>query len=747
VQIRTILPFLAVIFYLSSVSLSWGADSLVKERDSAAPKKTSTPFSARTFQGPIEIEADRLEYDQEKDLYQAFGNVIITFKAGFLIADRASVNRSTGDAEAVGNVFVSDEEDTLEGDQIRFNLNTKTGITYNGKAFLSENNVYLTGKVIEKRGEQTYFVKDATATTCNDDQPAWRFTGRELDVTLEGYGTIKEGTFQVKNFPVIYAPYMIFPAKTKRQSGIIIPSLNYSDLNGFDLEVPFFWAISEDADATIYERYMDKRGWKHGLEYRYFLDKNTFGTFYGDYLNDTKEILGSEDGLFRDWKDNHHRWSYYLNNQTTFSPGFYLRTDLVKVSDHWYFRDFSNYNYYLQNYSPTGMPNFHRISFLGDRSLATLDSAARIVKDWPLYNLTVLARYTDNLAALTNDSTLQYYPQVTFTGIRRPIGGTGLNFELASSYINAYRNEGQKGQVWDINPTFSLPLSFGDYLQLTPSIGVNETIWEARGGSEHNNSSRDSYTLGLYGTSEIHKIFTVDIGNVDKIRHGIRPEITYAYRPNYSKNLPDFVSALPEMNAVTYALTNTLTTRSKEGSGFRYVELVRFKLSQTYNITEIRRSDPETDRRRLSPIDIEADILPPKFFSMRTLMRFDPNDGEWKKLNYDIAVSDDRGDSASIGYRYTQDVLEEINLGLKAKVNRNIDLLYMLRQNLFDKKTLESTVGIDYRQQCWSALLSYSELDNDRRIMLTFTLLGLGKVGSLEAKPTQLMGRTNNSAE
>ena len=706
------------------------------------PQGKSSPLSERKIEGPVDIEADRLEYNQQTETYHASGNVIVNFKNGFLIANTVTVNKRTAEAEAIGDVHISDEGDSLEGERIRFNLNTKTGVFYNGKVFLSENHVYLTGGVIEKRGEQAYFLKDATVTTCDGDKPDWRFTAGELDVTIEGYGTLKNGTFQVKNFPILYAPYMIFPAKTQRQSGLLLPSMSYSDLNGFDMEVPFYWAISENMDATFYQRYIQKRGWKEGLEYRYYLGKDTSGTFYGDFLNDSKEIRGADDGLFRDWNgETHRRWSYYLNHLTTFSPGFYIRTDIARVSDPWYFRDFSNYNYYLENYSATGTAPFKKISFLADRSLATLDSSARMVKDWQLYNLTVLARYTDNLALATNDTTLQYYPQVTLTGVRQTLFGSPLNFELSSQYLSAYRSEGQKGQVAEINPVFSLPHNFGDYFHLTPSIGFTQTAWEARGGPENNNASRGLYTLSLYGTTEVHRIFKASVGAVDKVKHEIKPEVTYTYRPNVTQNVPDFVAAIPETNAVTYSLGNYLTARTKEKTGFSYFELLRLKLTQTYNIKEVRSSNPWEDRRTFSPVDIETDLLPGNYLSFHSLMSFDPNDGEWKKLNQDVTLKDNRGDSASIGYRYWQDTLEELNLDFKIKYNKNIDFMYVLRQNIMDKKSLENSFGIDYHKQCWSVLLSYSELDNDRRVMISFALFGLGKNGNKDVRPAQILGR------
>ena len=52
------------------------------------------------------------------------------------------------------------------------------------------------------------------------------------------------------------------------------------------MELPFFWAISENADATFYQRYLEKRGYKQGVEFRYFLSPEIFGTLYADYIND-----------------------------------------------------------------------------------------------------------------------------------------------------------------------------------------------------------------------------------------------------------------------------------------------------------------------------------------------------------------------------------------------------------------------------------------------------------------------------
>ncbi|MEA1935198.1 MAG: LPS assembly protein LptD [Thermodesulfobacteriota bacterium] len=698
--------------------------------------------------GPVNIEADSITYDRDTDTYGAKGNVVITFTGGFLKADYVDLNKTTGDAEASGNVYIKSDNDILEGDSVKFNITTKTGVVYEGKLFFARNHFYINGKEIEKTGEATYHLKDATATTCDGDWPAWRFTGKELNVTIDGYGTIKHGTFQVKNFPFLYMPYMIFPAKTTRQSGFLPPRISHSDKHGWDIELPLYWAISKSADATFYQRYMDKRGFKEGVEFRYFISKDSSGIFYADYLKDEKTgTMADEEGLSRNWKEKQERWSYYLNHETTFSPGFYFRTDIKRVSDNWYFRDFSDYNYYLDNYSEEGARRFSKVSFLGDNSLASLDSTARLVKDWSLFNLTALVQYTDNFASYNNDSTLQKYPEITFTGVKQPVFDTPLNFELDSSFNNYQRTKGDHGQLYDVHPTFSLPLNFGDYLEFTPSIGLRETFWNAselQGTSKEEHGGREIYNAGAELSTEVHRIFDIGGETVDKIRHGIKPELTYTYIPYiYQSDQPDFIETVSEQNSLTYSLTNTFMARLKgEDKSISYLEFFFIKLSQTYDIREGRkhRGSPTTEKRPFSNVDMELKFDPFQYLSFDADVSYDVNSGEWKKTNYDLTLSDWRGDSATVEYRYTQQTLEEINVFLKAKVTDSLDLTYVLRRDEMNNIYHEATYGLDYHKQCWSMAVTYSDDDDDRVWMVVFSLYGLGKVGKATARPERLRG-------
>jgi LPS-assembly protein len=710
--------------------------------------------------GPVTIDADTIAYDKQEDTFHAKGDAVISFSQGFLMADSATLNRKTNDAFAEGNVMVMSEGDLLEGEKVRFNIETKTGVVYEGKMFLEKNHFYIKGSKIMKKGVETYRVTDATATTCDGDSPDWRLAGREMNVTIDGYGTLKQGKFFVKDIPVFYIPFAVFPAKTNRQSGFLFPKFSYSQNKfGLDIEVPFYWAISESTDATFYQRYMEKRGFKEGLEFRYFLDGDSFGTVYADFMNDTGRVTETVGGLSRNWQSDQKRWSFYLNHETAFSPSFYLRTDIKRVSDSWYFRDFTSSNYYLDNYSSNEKERFKKVSFVGNESLGSLDSTIRMVKSWSLYNLTFLLQSTDDFSGSSNDLTLQRYPEIALSGTRAPLFGTPVHFEVGAVYDYYYRASGQRGHLFDLQPVFTLPLNVGDYFQVTPQAAFKGTVWsrdDAVDTYAGKNGSRFLSNIGATVSTELHRVYDVGGRRVDKLRHGIKPELTYSYIPDTGQNdIPDYVTKVPEQHTVMFALTNTVVARLKdEKGGKRYMEFLRFKISQTYNIKEATRSDaaPSEDKRPLGDIDMELDVTPMQYLSFSARNTFSVNSGEWKKTNYDLILSDSRGDSATVGYRYarssiggtnpfasispfysyqyTQSPLEEINLSLKAVVTKFFDLTYLLRRNELDKKTLENTYGLVYHKQCWGVEIKYSETEGDKRYTVAFSLYGFGKVGA-----------------
>ena len=244
---------------------------------------------------PWHITADEVSHDAKNDQYTASGNVIIKKKDRKLTADFVRFDHKTMQALATGDVVMTVGENVLSGTKIELDLNSEIGTLYDGTIFLKENHFYIKGDKIHKTGKDTYIAERVTISSCDGEHPDWKITGRNLDVTIEGYGSVKHAALWAKKVPVFYTPYLFFPVKFKRQSGFLQPQAGFSSRKGFEYNQPYFWAISDSSDATFYLHHMEKRGEQIGAEYRYVLDDQSKGTAMLDFLSDRKIDDGTGD--------------------------------------------------------------------------------------------------------------------------------------------------------------------------------------------------------------------------------------------------------------------------------------------------------------------------------------------------------------------------------------------------------------------------------------------------------------------
>lgn len=154
-------------------------------------------------EGPVEIEADQLIYDRDQQRYHAHGGVEIKRGSFSLKADHAQLDMATKEMMAWGNVVLREGEDVIECERLEVNLNTQGGRIYQAKLFLKDQNFHITGRELEKLGENHYRVRDGSFTTCDGERPPWKFTVKELDVELGGYGIAKGPIFYIENIPVL----------------------------------------------------------------------------------------------------------------------------------------------------------------------------------------------------------------------------------------------------------------------------------------------------------------------------------------------------------------------------------------------------------------------------------------------------------------------------------------------------------------------------------------------------------------
>ncbi len=496
---------------------------------------------------PIMLSADMLSYDRENKIYTAEGNVEITRGNMVLKADRISMNGATKEAEADGHVYFFNGTDEIKADRFKLNIDTQTGIVYKGMIFYADKHFYVTGDELEKLGENTYRVREASITSCDGEVPDWKLTGKESEVTLNGWAKLRGGAFWVKNFPIIYIPYGIFPVRTKRQSGLLFPLIGASDKKGFRFRDSFFWAINRSMDATFTADVMTDRGVMGGLEYRYALKNDLRGEMSYNFIDDSG--ITNADGTK---SERGFRWSLDVYHRQTLPGNIQALVDVNMVSDNSFLDDFSDdiniqTNSYLES----------RVSFLKEwyRSAALLD-----------------ASWFDDLSGVNDDLTLQRLPRFTYYVRPLPLFGTPVSFEMSPSVTKFVRDEGVEGVRLDLNPRLAANFTNG-YFSLTPWVEGDLSWWWLDGDKNFpSETDRATYTAGVELSTYLAKTYKSGSDTYSSIKHIMKPVVGYWYSPPLGEqDYPDFDSKdhVRSGSLLYVALVNRILgeRRTTEGRG------------------------------------------------------------------------------------------------------------------------------------------------------------------------------------
>ena len=116
------------------------------------------------------------------------------------------------------------------------------------------------------------FLNKGNFTTCkkNDKCPPWIIESKKITHDkIKKQIIYKDAWLKLYDVPVVYFPKFFHPDPTVvRQSGLLRPSIENSDLLGSALNIPYFYVISEDKDMTLKSRIYDNDKYVFQSEYR-----------------------------------------------------------------------------------------------------------------------------------------------------------------------------------------------------------------------------------------------------------------------------------------------------------------------------------------------------------------------------------------------------------------------------------------------------------------------------------------------
>ncbi|MCD6561151.1 MAG: LPS-assembly protein LptD [Deltaproteobacteria bacterium] len=688
---------------------------------------------------PWQITADRLIYKVDGKVYVAEGDVIIKKGDQRLYAQKAVYSMESGIAKMSGNVRLESDKDILRGDQGVFDLKNQSGKINNGQIFLSENHYYISGSVIEKTAEKTYIIKDCRLTTCDGDKPDWTITGSAIKVTIEDYGTIKHATFRIKDIPIFYIPYMIFPAKTSRQTGFLLPRAGDSTRNGAIIELPFFWAISDQTDATFYQRYMSKRGYMQGLEFRYQADENSEGLLLMDILSDRKDKdLNDSDDVDISPFDRTNNTRYWVRGKSDqdLPLDILARLDIDYVSDQDYLREFDKGLFGID-----ARPDLEKESGrpVEEKKSPTRRSALRLSRDFDDVSLQALSSYNQPQDKSLDDETPQSLAGLDFILPHKQVMKLPMFYSLESDYEYIWRKAGEKGHQVSLVPELRFPLLRGPYLEFEPVFRYQYNMqWfdNIEGRNEHQN--RKAYETGARLSTNLERIYDPGWSRVKKLKHKITPTFKYNYRVNQSEEdkSPWFnsIDAEGDQNLITFSLENYLDARVEDKKGnVKYRQWAKLNLIQGYDIDEERHDKERGEERRpFTPLALTLDVTSIRYIDCDAEIRWNHYDHELEYADLSLTALIDRlggrKDTYKLNYLYEKDNFKNINLEINLNLVHGFSIGGLWEKDLELHERISNQYWLDYESQCWGVRIGAEWEDKVTSVSASFRLIGLADI-------------------
>src|SRR3954471_3737381 len=153
----------------------------------AGNEGNSEATTASTGGVPLDITAERIDYLQEQEIYEADGSVVVNQGSLRLTADHMTIQSLPGVLIATGHVRLTDPKADLATERLELNVNTEAGVVTHGRVYLKATNTLVEGRLLQRFSEDHYRVKEGRFTNCDaqkDETPAWQFMFKDLDLTV-----------------------------------------------------------------------------------------------------------------------------------------------------------------------------------------------------------------------------------------------------------------------------------------------------------------------------------------------------------------------------------------------------------------------------------------------------------------------------------------------------------------------------------------------------------------------------------
>lgn len=622
------------------------------------------------------ISAESLEYFADEKKYVAKGSVKIEKEGTVVEADKITYFEDTSETIAEGNVRYKDKDSAIKGARAELNLDKQTGKLFDAEIFQKKDNYHLAGQEIEKRSETSYYSNRASFTVCDAPVPAWCFRGRDVKTNVGEQVTAKDVTFRIKGLPVLYAPYFWASLVTERQSGFLQPTFGTSNTLGAHVNVPYFWAISENSDATFVLDAYSKRGIGTGAEFRYLGLGGIKTNWWLYHIRDTEEERDFVEvrGVF---EDRHPE-----------GLGGYLNVNYLNESDF--------YRIYSYRHEMT--------------SLRFLESTGELNQQYTNSRLYLLAQYRVDLEFPT-DQAPQKLPEIGYVLNYSKVGPF-----MFSSEINAedlWRENGLSAARVDFYP--KLLHSIGTDYVLTQMFALRETAYDFYKNHDEGNdlTERAALEYNISAHTRLYKSYS-------SFTHIVEPSIGYHFIYTTDNDLPVFDSTdtFRKTSAVELSVLNRFMVKGTEMAVVRLTQAL----------------DSYKPDGSLLPFKFEAGLRYP--FPLTVEATYDVQKGRLETVTSNLAVNFPKL-TLNVGQRYNESA--DVLTVMSAATFHPFSWLQMMGIVWYDTKQQDlsnASIVVRYLRQCWGIRFEATKRPGDFAMTVRFDLAGLGSKATRGLFPT-----------
>jgi LPS-assembly protein len=312
------------------------------------PKKSKIALEReKSGQKQMLVQANEINYDYTNSRVAAVGNVQIYYGGSTLEANRVVYDQKTKRLHAEGNVRLTEEDGKVTyGEIMDLSDNYRDGFVDSLRLDAPDQTRMAAARAERSGGNFTVFHNGVytACLPCKDDPkkpPLWQVkAARIIHDQTEKMIYFEDARIEFFGRPLAWLPYFSAPDPTvKRKTGFLMPTISSSSVYGGAVEIPYYWALAPDYDATFAPMITTKQGPMLQGEFRQRLMNGAYSIRAAGIYQLDKDYFIRDDGTktpgYRDWRGSVESTGLFaLNNKWVWGWDAALLSDRTFLQDY-----------------------------------------------------------------------------------------------------------------------------------------------------------------------------------------------------------------------------------------------------------------------------------------------------------------------------------------------------------------------------------------------------------------------------